>query len=107
MNQITPEGKLSAPRLSLRPRQRTPLKSTGRIDKSQVEGQVEEANPDLRSITGNRSLNEIGTPVGPDQPDVISPPDSPSPLKKIVPKQGKEPSKPKNPSATKKFVSAH
>ena len=98
MNQITPDGKLSAPRL--RPRKRTPLKSNGRIDKSQVERKVEEANPDLRSITGNLSLNEIGTPVRVDQPDVTAPPYSTSPLKKIVPKKGEEPSKPKKPSAT-------
>ena len=98
MNQITPDGKQNAPRL--RPLRKTPLKSNGRLDKSQVEGKVAEANPDLRSITGSRSLNEIGTPVGLDQLDVTAPPDSPSPLKKIVPKEGKEPSKPKKPSAT-------
>ena len=92
MNQITPDGKLT-PRL--RPRKKTPLKSNGRIDKSQVEGKVEGANPDDRSITGNLGLNEIGTPTRPDQSGVTAPPNSTSPLKKIVPKEGEEPSKPK------------
>ena len=99
MNQITPDGKFSAPRLRPFRIRKTPLKPS-RLDKSQVEGNVEEANPDLRSITGNLGLSEVGTLVGPDQLDVTAPPDSPSPLKKIVPKEGKEPSKPKKPSAT-------
>ena len=82
MNQITPDGKLNAPRLRPFRIRKTPLKPS-RLDKSQVEGNVEEANPDLRSITGNPGLNEIGTPVRVDHPDVTAPPYSTSPLKKI------------------------
>ena len=91
MNQITPDGK-STPRL--RPLKKTQPKPTGR-GKPQVEGKVEKANPDDRSITGNLVLNEFGTPTRPDQSGVTTPPNSTSPLKRIVPKEGEEPSKPK------------
>ena len=84
MNRISPDDKPKAPRL--RPFGKSPLKSTGRIIKSQVGGKEEGANPDDRSTTGNPGLNEnLGTLVTPDQRSrVTTPPDSTSPLKKRV-----------------------
>ena len=102
MNRIKPDGKSKAPRL--RPFGKSPLKPTGRLIKSQVEGKEEGANSDDRSITGSPGLNENpGTLVSPDQRDVTAPPkNSTSPLKKIVlEKRAKEPSKPKIPRATR------
>ena len=100
MHRISPDDKPKAQRK--RPVGKSPLKSNSRIIKSQVEGEIEEgANPDDRSITGNPDLNEnLGTPIRPDQSVVTAPPNSTLPLKKIVPEEGKEPSKPKKPRAT-------
>ena len=98
MNQHTALRQVKAPRP--RPFWKPPRKPNGRLDKPQVEGNVEEANPNLRSITGNRSLIEIGTQVPSDQRNVTVPPQSPSPLEKGAPKTDKEPSKPKIPTAT-------
>ena len=83
MNRISPDDKPKAPRL--RPFGKSPLKSTGRIIKSQVGGKEEGANSDDRSTTGSPGLNEnLGKLIQPDQPDVTAPPDSTSPLKKRV-----------------------
>ena len=93
MNRISPHGNANAPRL--RPFRMSPRKPNGRINKSQVGGKEDGANPDYRSTTGKTGLNEnLGTPVTPDQRHVTAPPDtSTSPLNKGVLEKGR--SKPK------------
>ena len=96
-NFITPERKQDTPRQRLRP---LGSPANPRRKGKQVEGNVEEADPKPRSITGDPVLSDTSTSTRPDQAEVTVEPESPLALEKGDPETDEEPSMPNIPTAT-------
>ena len=101
-NFITPERKLIGLESTTPGRRLRPLRSPAnpRRKGKQVEGNVEEADPKPRSITGDPVLSDTSTSTRPDQAEVTVEPALPLPLEKGAPDTDEEPSMPDIATAT-------